>query len=548
MKKSVLGECSSLIQKEIDYIASFCGLEIDVTDENTVRAAGTGFFRSLVGEDCTCGYSGTEEAKRCGRCVFIPARDSSVCKKCNVFSRCTCLSEMIEPLFLQRKYIGAVNLLCYQENIRERMVREESFYRELLSHLGSVIKTAAQNVLNSAKAADYEMLLKDMVLHSETPVLLAENGRISEMNPSADSYFNPDGQKLLEKGSRMTAYVSKNDSEIMLKAGSGKYTLSARYQLRPSDMPMKKRLETVMVQRDRIASLPFVRSSHENVTMDYLEGSCDKLNDFKKQAVFLFNTSRFILLEGERGLGKETWARAIHHASSYADQEILVFDCTEFFDQAFANAFFRESDGILSRTHITICLKEVSKLSAWIQRKLSDSAARMNANDIRLICTTTEAPDVLLHQNALLNRLYMLFYPAFLRIPPVCERPEDVGFYISDYINKYIALENRKVSFSRKALSLLESYRWPGNFKQMEQLIGFIVASSENGTVTEEDLRKIPDLSDSGNDLSIAAHEKKLIEEALLLYKGPNGKTAAAKALGISKATLYRKIQEYGLS
>ena len=67
------------------------------------------------------------------------------------------------------------------------------------------------------------------------------------------------------------------------------------------------------------------------------------------------------------------------------------------------------------------------------------------------------------------------------------------------------------------------------------------------GVITDEDVDAVPDLTDGSTDLNLRQNEKSLIKEALLKYTGPNGKLAAAQALGISKATLYRKIKEYGL-
>ena len=116
----------------------------------------------------------------------------------------------------------------------------------------------------------------------------------------------------------------------------------------------------------------------------------------------------------------------------------------------------------------------------------------------------------------------------------------DIDYYIQKYLIYYQDFEKKKVACSPRALTMLKNHSWPGNFKQMEQVISYLISINTSGIITEEDVLRLP-------DFNLKEQERQLILKALQRFTGPYGKQAAADALGISKATLYRKIQEYRL-
>ena len=96
-------------------------------------------------------------------------------------------------------------------------------------------------------------------------------------------------------------------------------------------------------------------------------------------------------------------------------------------------------------------------------------------------------------------------------------------------------------------MALLQSYSWPGNFKQMELVINHLVSVCQNGVITQKDVQSLPNFQVKNEEYNLKILEKNTIRQALSLFTGPHGKENAASALGISRASLYRKIQEYGL-
>ena len=123
----------------------------------------------------------------------------------------------------------------------------------------------------------------------------------------------------------------------------------------------------------------------------------------------------------------------------------------------------------------------------------------------------------------------------------------DIDYYIQKYLIYYQDFEKKKVACSSRALTMLKNYSWPGNFKQMEQVVSYLISINTSGIIGEEDVLRLPDFKQHDGPFNLKEQERQLIQKALQRFNGPYGKQAAADALGISKATLYRKIQEYHL-
>lgn len=549
VKRSALSDISDLIQNELDAYSQLTGMSFDVLDENMCKIAGNGISNYILGERAQNNFSPAEHAKRTRQPVFMLDRVNSLCSRCDFRDSCSYLAEAAYPLFLNERCVGIICAHCSDAATLEKLRSSERRYRELLIQLAEIISALAKGTIDSINAAAYRDAVTGLVRNSDAPIILMRNRRISDMSASAAPYVQSasGGSMKLDTGSQVSVLLSRNSSDITLRTSETTAELTAEYRLLPAELPFCDRLELIRADRNVIPAKPVFQDSISQVSIDYLQGSSEGFEAFKRSAVSIYNTSRFIFLEGERGLGKETWARAIHNSSDRSSEELIILDCNSFFDLTFANNVFDEDEGMLSRHHITICLKEVSKLSPWLQRKLVDSASVLSANDIRIIATSTDSADELVRMNIMINRLYMLFYPAFLRVPPIRERHDDIEFYIDDCIDKYKILDNRRINITKSAKAKLMSYTWPGNFMQLEHTMGFLITNNTSGTITDEDVAAVPDLTDGSTELNLRQNEKSLIKEALLKYTGPNGKLAAAQALGIGKATLYRKMKEYGL-
>ena len=541
MKRSVLSACAAIVQKEIEFYAGFTCLEYDVNDENTMRVAGTGIFRSIIYANENQPYSAIEQAKTDRKPVFVRNRNSSICRKCSTNRICTGKAEVVVPLYIRQAFLGTLSVLCYDEKIHKDMLEHTEYYKNLAVHVGQVITRIAESYLLEDALHVTEHALSDLVDSMEDGAVLIENRRVSKVNRNARIQMQRMG--IGEELFRETVKVIKrrNSNWLDMRAENRSIRLHAKHQIFDSEFLMGKRLEYVVLEQS------YFQDASRNLSLDYFEGTSEVLTKMKKNVMKISEISRYMVIQGERGLGKEMWVKAIHNSGRYAQQELVIFDCNAFSDLNFANQVFDEETGIFCGRDITVCLKEIPRLPYWLQLKLADNITLLENHNIRLIATTLEDLSKMADHNAFSKRLFNLFYPAILCIPPIRERDMDIDYYIQKYLIYYQDFEKKKVACSSRALTMLKNHSWPGNFKQMEQVLSYLISINTSGIITEEDVLRLPDFKQNDGPFNLKEQERQLIQKALQRFTGPYGKQAAADALGISKATLYRKIQEYRL-
>ena len=548
MKKSFFDSCAKELQNMIEQYHLMTGLEFDLLDEQTIRIAGTGIFRSIIYVNENHTYSAIEQAKLDGTPVVIRERGGKICQKCVNNNICTCCSEIVTPLYLDRMFIGSVSVFCYDRELYPKYLKDFVYYRNLAVFL-------SEQILNKVLACYYQKevnlqheLLKDLIHHSSDALVLLENRTVSAVNHNAEMLLQRGGfrQNLRKK----TAAVLSGSEGGSLRLSSGGQTvhLLGKHLSQDSSYQKGKRMELLMIEPGIITENEYFRQTDSSLSLDAFEGFSPNLIEAKRRAVQLANNTDFFIVSGERGIGKEKWVKAIHNVSNYHKQNLIVYDCGTFTDLAFASQVFSQDTGLFHNHNITICLKEISRLPQWIQKKIVENATLLKQHGIRIIATTIEDLYEMVLTHTFTKELYDLFYPSIVRIPPLRERGQDITYCINMILTYYQNHEKKQVQCEEKAMTLLQSYSWPGNFNQMELVISHLVSICQNGVITLKDVQDLPNFQTENKEYNLKTIEKNTIRQALSLFTGPHGKENAANALGISRASLYRKIQEYGLS
>ncbi|MBW2216459.1 MAG: sigma-54-dependent Fis family transcriptional regulator [Deltaproteobacteria bacterium] len=300
-----------------------------------------------------------------------------------------------------------------------------------------------------------------------------------------------------------------------------------------------------------------------------------------------------VVILGETGVGKEMAARAIHENSSRKDKPFVAINCgalpdalmeSELFGHvkgAFTGAtmdrmgLFREANGG------TLFLDEVGDLKVSLQVKLLRAlqegeirpvgASTSYPVDVRIISATNHDLKTRVAQNVFRHDLYYRLAVIPIMIPALRDRKEDILLLANHFIEKHSKRHDIQVKrLSRNALGLLISYSWPGNIRELENAIEYALAMAPGEELTSEDfpmqnlachepeiidMLEGPDISlkettSSYPSLKILKKEKMEKERdkvfgALRLHDG--SRTLAAKELGVSKSTLWRKIKKYEL-
>jgi two-component system response regulator AtoC len=281
-----------------------------------------------------------------------------------------------------------------------------------------------------------------------------------------------------------------------------------------------------------------------------------------------------VLIQGESGTGKELLARAIHTNSPRSRGPFVSFNCGALSEELVANELFgheREAYTGAETTRIglmeaaqkgTLFLDEIGEMPLSMQVKLlrvlqERSLLRVGGTrpidlDIRIICATNKDLEHELGEGRFRRDLYYRLKVVQLRMPPLRERKEDIPILISHFLEKFSLAYHKNVrGFARDALDILMDYSFPGNVRELENIVSGAVALTDEELICANDLPA--DIGEFEIDTlgqeefaSLEEHEKTYIAKVLKATRG--NRTKAAQLLGLPRTSLWRKIKKYGLA
>jgi transcriptional regulator with PAS, ATPase and Fis domain len=278
---------------------------------------------------------------------------------------------------------------------------------------------------------------------------------------------------------------------------------------------------------------------------------------------------------GESGTGKELIARAIHHASPRRDRPLITLDCTTIPDGlmeshllghvkgAFTGAV-EQREGVFSLAHTgTLFIDELCELSLPLQGKLlrviqNREFTRVGGTkpirtDIRLITATNKDPKREVERGTFREDLYYRIAVLMLHVPPLRERREDIPLLVEHFLAKFGALYKKRLAgVEPRALKRLLALRWPGNVRQLENLVAQAAVLAEGNVLTESDLFANDALYRTRGTVptyepGLALQEVERRHILRTLEKVGGNKPEAARLLKISLRGLQYKLKKYPL-
>jgi DNA-binding NtrC family response regulator len=309
---------------------------------------------------------------------------------------------------------------------------------------------------------------------------------------------------------------------------------------------------------------------------DQLVGNSTAMLKLKQMIAQVGPNTAPVLIQGETGTGKELVARAIHHHSVRVMNNFVPVDCAAISETVIESELFGHVRGAFTGAHMstlglvrsadkgTLFLDEVGELSPAIQSKLlrtiQESEVRpVGSNkaypmDIRLLAATNRNLADEIFSNNFREDLYYRLSVVEIQVPPLRDRKEDITLLAKFFLKRFSSDLTPAAEIARETFSWLENYDWPGNIRELENVIRRAIALGRSKVIAPEDLPANiftppghgSEPSDLPSDDTMAAYEKSAIFNAL--KKSGYNRRVAAKILGIGEATLYRKIAKYGLS
>ncbi|MBV4495809.1 sigma-54-dependent Fis family transcriptional regulator [Pseudomonas sp. SWRI12] len=309
-------------------------------------------------------------------------------------------------------------------------------------------------------------------------------------------------------------------------------------------------------------------SSRSRVAMTPLEID-PRLADSLRLAVRVKDRNLPVLIQGETGAGKEVFARQLHQASQRRERPFVALNCaaipeslieSELFGYvagAFTGASAKGMQGLLQQADGgTLFLDEIGDMPLALQTRLLRvlaegevaplGASRRKAVDIQVICATHRDLETLVAAGEFREDLYFRLGGARFQLPPLRDRSDRLAL-INRILAEESALCGGTVQLSGAALESLLGYHWPGNVRQLRHVLRYACAVCEASVIQ---LSHLPEslhcthAVDQGPEPS-ASPERQALLDALVRHRWKP--TAAARALGISRATLYRRVHQHGI-
>ena len=336
-------------------------------------------------------------------------------------------------------------------------------------------------------------------------------------------------------------------------------TISTAIKLKKSYNEVDKLRKAKQMLEEQI-SQPFRDIIGQSAALKEVFGLIDKVA----------KTDANVLILGENGTGKELVARAIHQKSMRKDNSFVAVDMGAITETLFESELFGHKKGSFTDAREdrpgrfelanggTLFLDEIGNLSMSLQSKLlsvlqSRQVTRVGSNqalevDIRLICATNMPLHQMVNEGKFRQDLLYRINTVEITIPPLSDRIDDIPMLANHFLNHYSKKYRKDVlSISPEAMNKLKKYPWPGNVRELQHAIERAVIMADSPTLQESDFlfsRKGTD--EIANDtLNLDEVEKAAVVKAIQLHNGNISK--AAEELGLTRASLYRRMEKYGL-
>lgn len=278
-----------------------------------------------------------------------------------------------------------------------------------------------------------------------------------------------------------------------------------------------------------------------------------------------------VLLLGETGTGKEVFANAIHAAGKRSAKPFIAINCSAFTKELLEGELFghkagaytgatKDKKGLIEMADGgTLFLDEIGEMNFDLQAKLLRvlengefiklGDVKTTKVDVRIIAATNRDLEKSIEAGEFREDLFYRLNVFSILLPPLRDRTEDIPILATHFLNTYGAKENKPLlHLSKDAITLLAQHSWKGNIRELRNVMERAVVLTDSNTILPEHLPYEIQKHNTHNasNLTLANVEKNHIEKVLLHTKG--NKTKAAEFLDIGLTTLYRKMEEYGIS
>lgn len=589
---SRLSRSQADVRQVAEAIASVLSMEVTIVDESLRRIAGTGCCAYTIGDQLGQNSAFARVLREGRGLVITNPREHSACSTCGSKQDCRERAEVCCPIILDNRTIGLIALIAFDERQRGSLLVQQEGLLDFLQRMADLL---ASKIAERERVLQLKMVQQQMatVLNTVQEGIIAvdREGRVVTLNRAASQMLHIRYREAM--GAEFSRLVSGLSLEPVLKAGRDLINREVSRQVKGRRInffaTVKPWLDGIEV-RGAVATLRELSEvrqllSHFTAqdkcyTFDMIIGNSAALKRVKQEAAQAAAGNATVLIQGESGTGKELFARALHCASDRCDKPFIAINCAAIPESLLESELFGYEEGAFTGARRggkpgkfeladggTIFLDEIGDMSLSLQAKLlrvlqerriervgGDEATSV---DVRIITATHKDLETMVARNEFRPDLYYRVNVFPLQIPPLRQRSEDLPLLIQVFLSRYGKALGKNINeIENEAFDWLMRYEWPGNIRELENTIEYMVNVATGDKLALCHIpRRIRDkcprpdepAASSPAVMCLAELERTAIIDALGKFgTSVEAKGLAAQALGISKATLYRKLKEYG--
>lgn len=580
-------------QRVSDAIAAALKVEVEIIDADLVRVAGTGKVRADVGSRLLRGLV-NKHVLQTGEPVSINEPGyHPVCLSCPLSGTCFYRAYIVYPIRAENKIIGTISLVAFDEEQKHTLTGNTETLLDFVGRMADLI---------AGKVLEVEMVRERMVMANrleavvdsvyEGVLAIDSQGLITHFNRSAERMF---GVKKDQVVGQPVQHIF--DDMLLLKVlKAGKGIKAREYFIKFQEKKLHFWITAKPIrsgERDTAGVVATFRDfreaqklAYQIVTTQEMMGFNDIIGESKAirevtvKAAKIARSNSTVLILGESGTGKEVFARAIHSDSGHGHKPFVPINCGAIPEHLLESELFGYEEGAFTGARRggkpgkfelanggTIFLDEIGNMSLYLQAKLlrvlqERVVERVGGTEgvplsIRVIAATNRDLLDMVRRGRFREDLYYRLSVIPLVIPPLRERKEDISMLLEYFMHRFAGLLAKNIEgFSKSAMQMCLDYPWPGNIRELINAVEYAINLEEGAQIMPGSLpprlrdgKEKPRLPVGTTEIiPLEQLERESIIRALEHFGwSEEGKIRAATALGISRATIYRKINKYRL-
>lgn len=583
--QSVLMQIQPTIQRFARMLASVLQLEVEIVDENLCRVAGTGAYGKFLGRQ----LSGNSRLLRHvletkTEKVVTQSRFDPLCEGCDSKENCREKAFLGTPVILQERCVGVISLIAVTHEQQEHISDNLREFSDYVRHISTIF--VSKLLEDQGPGDNISKIFATMIDNMDQGVLVVDaDNRVQFVNQTALKTLGVVQNNIIGKPVRFRPLTFESNfthghmQHIVSWDDKSELIIGQLHNIQGRQL-------FLMAFHQSHTSFSVANASDEP-HIEQLVGECRVMRQLKRLISRIAPSPSSVMVVGESGTGKEVVARAIHKLSGRRNKPFIAINCAAIPEQllesellgyvkgAFTGASANGKTGLIQAANTgTLFLDEIGDMPLMLQAKLLRAieareilpigASSPIQVDIRIISATNQNLAQFIAEGKFREDLFYRLNVIPITLPPLRERQEDIELLVHYFLHLHTRrLGSVYPGIAPDVVEILRKHRWPGNLRELSNLMEYlvnVVPSGEvidstllppnllnNGTTEQSDVTEVSEahlsLDDAGGT-ALEEMEKQMIREALSRH---NSKKEVADELGIGIATLYRKIKKYEL-